>query len=82
MVNKNNNANAVGAGIVGAVVGATVGAAAVVLSDAKNRKKIGKKFDEFKKDGQKVISDIKGKVEEMTSEGKEKVDAVKKDLKK
>jgi gas vesicle protein len=81
MVNKNNTAGAVGAGIVGAVVGAAVGAAAVVLSDEKNRKAIGKKFNEYKKDGQKIISDMKGKAEEISSQGKKKVKEAKKAVK-
>jgi gas vesicle protein len=82
MTNKNNNANAVGAGIVGAVVGAAVGATAVVLSNPKNRKKIEDKFEEYKKDGQKMVSDFKGKMEDIASDGKKKVKLVKKDLKK
>jgi gas vesicle protein len=80
MVNK-KGMNAVEAGAIGAVVGAAVGAAAVALSSEKNRKAIGKKFNEVKKDGQKIISDIKGKVEEISSQGKEKAKEVKKVLK-
>lgn len=81
MANNKKGVNAVEAGIVGAVVGAAVGATAVVLSDAKNRKKIGKKFEEFKKDGQQVYSDLKDKVEEMTSGAEEKVEEAKKAVK-
>jgi len=77
---KKNNTNAVGAGITGAVVGAMAGAAAVVLSNPKNRKKIEKEFNVVKKEGQKIISDIQGKVEEMNSEAKKKAKVVKKDL--
>jgi gas vesicle protein len=80
MANK-KGVSAVEAGIVGAVVGAAVGATAVVLSDEKNRKKIGKKLNEYKKDGQKIYSDLKGKVEEMTSAGEAKVEEAKKTLK-
>jgi gas vesicle protein len=80
MANK-NNANAVGAGIVGAIVGAAVGAGAVVLSDEKNRKKIGKKFNEYKKDGQKIISDVRGKMDDMASQGEKKVKEAKKAVK-
>jgi len=69
------------AGIIGAVVGAAVGAAAVVLSDDKNRKMIGKKFDQLKKDGQKAYSDLKGKVEDVTSQGEQKVVEAKKAIK-
>ena len=82
MVNKNNNANAVEAGIVGAVVGAAVGAAAVVFSNPKNRKKVEQKFDEYKKDGQKMVSDFKGKMEGVASDEKQKVEEVKKAIKK
>jgi len=45
----NKKGNGVMAGVVGAVVGAAIGATAVVLSDEKNRNKIGKKFEELKK---------------------------------
>jgi gas vesicle protein len=69
------------AGVVGAVVGAAVGAGAVVLSDEKNRKKIEKKFNEYKKDGQKIISDVRGKVEEMSAQGEKKVEDAKKAVK-
>ena len=82
MVNKNSGMSPVAAGVVGAVVGAAVGAGAVVLSDEKNRKKIEKKFNEYKKDGQKIISDVRGKMEDMASKGEKKVEEVKKDLKK
>lgn len=87
MANKQNlstikkGASAVGAGIVGAVVGAAIGATAVALSDEKNRKKIGKKFNEYKKEGQKIYSDLKGKVEELSSAGEKKVKEAKKTLK-
>ncbi len=80
MTNK-KRVNSVTAGIVGAVVGAAVGATAVALSDEKTRKKISKKFNEYKKDGQKVYSDLQNKVDELTSQGKEKVKEVKKTLK-
>ena len=64
-----------------AVVGAAVGAAAVALSDEKTRNKIGKKFDELKKDGQKVYSDLKGKAENVVTSAGDKVNEVKKTVK-
>jgi len=79
---KKNNKSSFGAEVTGAVMGAMAGAAAVVLSNPKNRKKIENKFNEYKKDGQKIISDIQGKVEDMTSEGEEKIVKVKKAVKK
>lgn len=81
MADNKKGINAVEAGIVGAVVGAAVGATAVVLSDPKNRKKMGKKLDEYKKDGQKIYSDLKEKVEEMASGAEEKVEEAKKAVK-
>jgi len=80
MANK-KGMNSVAAGLVGAAVGAAVGAGVVVLSEEKNRKKIGKKFNEFKEDGQKVYSDIKDKTEELSSQGEEKVEEAKKVVK-
>lgn len=68
-------------GLVGAAVGAAVGAGAVVLSQEKNRKKIGKKFNELKDKGQKAYSDMKDKVEELSSQGEAKVEEAKRDLK-
>ena len=82
MVNKNNTGKAVGAGIIGAVVGAAVGAAAVVLSDEKNRKALGKKFDKIKGKVVEMSKDIKDKVEEVASKEVKKVEEVKKVLKK
>ncbi len=81
MANNNKGVNPVAAGVVGAVVGAAVGATAVALSDEKNRKKIGKKFDELKKGGQQVYSDIKDKMEDLSSQGEAKVEEVKKAVK-
>ena len=73
------------AGAVGAVVGAAVGAGAVALSNPKNRKFIKNKFDELKKQGQKVLTDLQDKAEELTTTGKgkveEKVAKVKKSIK-
>ena len=69
------------AGIAGAVIGAAVGATAVALSDKKNRDKVEKEFNVLKKQGQKVYSDIKGKVEEFSSQGEEKVKDAKQTLK-
>ena len=73
------------AGIVGAVIGAAVGAGAVALSNPKNRKFLNNKFNELKKQGQKVYSDLQDKVGDLTTEGKgklsEKVKEVKKSIK-
>lgn len=66
------------AGILGAVIGAAVGAGAVALSNEKNQKMIKNKFNDLKKQGQKVLSDMQDKAEELTATGKGKVDAVKK----
>jgi gas vesicle protein len=78
---KNKGMSPAGAAAAGAVIGAAVGAAAVVLSDEKNRKKVVKEFNVLKKEGQKVYSDMKVKVGEMTSAGEEKVEEAKKSLK-
>lgn len=80
MTNK-KGMSPVEAGLVGAAVGLAVGASAVALSEEKNRKKIGKKFNEFKEDGQKAYSDIKGEVDELFSQGKAKVEKAKKTVK-
>ncbi len=80
MVSKKGS-SAVGAGIAGAVIGAAIGATAVALSNKDTRNKIGKKFGEYKKEGQKIYSDLKGKVEDLTSKGEEKAEEAKKSLK-
>ncbi len=69
MSNK-NNVKVAEAGIIGAVIGAAVGAGAVALSNPKNRKFIKNKFNE-----------LKDKVEDLTSQGQDKVEEVKKELK-
>lgn len=74
-LSKNKNASAIGAGIVGAVVGAAVGAGAVALSDKKNQKFIKNKFEDLKKQGQKVFNDFQDKAKDLTSEGRNKVTA-------
>lgn len=76
-----NNVKVAGAGVLGAVIGAAVGAGAVALSSEKNRKAIKNKFNDLKKQGQKAYADLQDKVGDLTSQGKEKVEAVKKDLK-
>jgi gas vesicle protein len=81
MSNK-NNVKVAEAGIVGAVIGAALGAGAVAFSNPKNQKFIKNKFNEYKKDGQKVISDLKGKIEDVKSEAGDKIEETKKDLKK
>lgn len=80
MVNK-KGMNAVEAGAIGAVVGAAVGAAAVVLSEEKNRKMIGRKFEDLKKGGQKIYSDARNKMGDMASAGEKKVEEAKKAVK-
>jgi gas vesicle protein len=85
--------NPVEAGMIGAVAGAAVGAAAVILSEEKNREAIGDEIDEVKKGGQKIYNQVKGKVEDMATDakdkaekavaqGEKKVDEVKKVIKK
>lgn len=70
------------AGILGAVIGAAVGAGAVALSSTKNQKMIVNKFNDLKKQGQKVLSDMQDKAVELTATGKEKVEEKVKDAKK
>ena len=77
----NKKMSPVAAGLVGAAVGAAIGAGAVALSDPKNRKKLGKKFEEIKEAGQQAYSDIKDKVEDVASSAGDKVDDAKKALK-
>ena len=78
----NKKVSSVTAGLVGAAVGAAIGAGAVALSDPKNRKKIGKKFEEIKDAGQQAYSDIKDKVGNITSDESDKVEDAKAALKK
>lgn len=78
----NKKMNPVAAGAVGAMVGAAVGAGAVMLSDPKNRKMIKNKFETLKKQGQKAYSDLQDKMEDLTSEGKGKLTAKVKEVKK
>lgn len=63
------------AGILGAVIGAAVGAGAVALSNEKNQKMIKDKFNDLKKQGQKVLNDMQNKAEELTATGKDKLDS-------
>lgn len=77
-----NKVNPVVAGVVGAVVGAAVGAGAVVLSNEKNRKAIKNKFKDLKEQGQKVYSDLQGKVEKLSATAEESVSKKTKDIKK
>lgn len=85
MTKNKNGAQVAGAGILGAVIGAAVGAGAVALSNEKNQKFIKNKFNDLKKQGQKVLSDMQDKAEELTATGKgkveEKVKQVKKEIK-
>ena len=83
MTNKNKNGVQVAeAGILGAVIGAAVGAGAVALSSTKKQKMIVNKFNDLKKQGQKVISDMQDKAEELTATGKGKVEEKVKEVKK
>lgn len=85
MTKNNNNVKVAEAGILGAIVGAAVGAGAVALSSEKNRQVIKSKFNELKKQGEKVLNDIQDKASELTSESKKtvdtKVDKIKKSIK-
>lgn len=85
MTKNKNGAQVAGAGILGAVIGAAVGAGAVALSNEKNQKFIKNKFNDLKKQGQEVLSDMQDKAEELTATGKgkvvEKVKQVKKEIK-
>lgn len=85
MTKNKSGAQVAGAGILGAVIGAAVGAGAVALSNEKNQKFIKNKFNDLKKQGQKVLSDMQDKAEELTATGKgkleEKVKQVKKEIK-
>ena len=69
MTNKKTN------GVMAGVVGAVVGASAVVLSDEKNRNKIEKKFNELKKDGEKVYANL-------SKDSKDEIEKAKKSIKK
>jgi uncharacterized membrane-anchored protein YhcB (DUF1043 family) len=82
MVNKDKGMSPVAAGVVGAVVGAAVGATAVVLSEEKNRKAIGKEFNKVKGQVEDMASGVGNKVQEAASQGQRKVEAIKKDIKK
>lgn len=75
MTKNKNSAQVAGAGILGAVIGAAVGAGAVALSNEKNRKIIKNKFNDLKKQGQKVLNDIQREADELTATEKEKVDS-------
>ncbi len=68
--------NPAAAGMVGAVVGAAVGAAAVVLSDEKNRKKLGAKVDQFKKEGSKTFQDLKRRAGETQEQFNKRVEQI------
>jgi len=82
MTKQNKNVQVAEAGILGAVIGAAVGAGAVALSSTKNQKMIVNKFNDLKKQGQKVLSDMQDKAEELTAIGKDKLDSKVKEVKK
>lgn len=77
-----NNVKVAEAGILGAVIGAAVGAGAVALSSTKNQKMIVNKFNDLKKQGQKVLNDLQNKAKELTTNGKVKLDSKVKEVKK
>lgn len=81
MANNDKGMSPVAAGVVGAVVGAAVGATAVVLSEEKNRKAIGKTFNEVKDKVEEVASGVQDKVGQVVSQGEEKVKEAKKSVK-
>jgi gas vesicle protein len=82
MVVNKGGMSPVAAGAVGAVVGAAVGATAVVLSEEKNRKAIGKEFNKIKEKVEDMASGVGDKAREVVSQGEKKVEEVKKDIKK
>lgn len=73
MAKQNNNAKVAGAGILGAAIGAAVGAGAVALSDKKNQKFIKNKFNELKKQGQNVLSNLQDKADEKVNAAKKAI---------
>lgn len=91
MTNKNQGViNPVAAAVAGAVVGAGVAVAgAVVLSNKKNREKIGKVLNNAKNKAvdyvegvQKQVEDKKNEVKEKLTKGKEKAGRIIKSIKK
>ncbi len=82
MTKNKSGAQVAEAGILGAVIGAAVGAGAVALSSTKNQKMIVNKFNDLKKQGQKVLSDMQDKAEALTATGKDKLDSKVKEVKK
>lgn len=73
--------NPVAAGVVGAVVGAAVGATAVVLSEEKNRKAIGKGINDVKDKVEEMAGGVSDKAKEVVETGEKKVEEAKKELK-
>ena len=71
LATNSGNAKVAGAGILGAVA----------LSSDKNRKAIKNKFNDLKKQGQKVLNDLQDKAEKLTTTGKEKLGEKVKELK-
>ncbi len=47
------------AAIAGTIIGVAAGATAAVLSDKNNRKKVSKKLEEFRVEGQKAYTELK-----------------------
>jgi gas vesicle protein len=81
MVNNDKGMSPVAAGVVGAVVGAAVGATAVVLSEEKNRKAIGKSFNEVKGKVENMAASVGDSVQNVASQGEKKVKEAKKAVK-
>ena len=62
-------------------MGAAVGAAAVALSDPKNRKAIGKKYNEVKDKVEDMASGVQDKAQEVMAQAGDKVEEAKKSVK-
>lgn len=82
MKNKNKKGmNPITAGAIGAGIGALAGAAAVVLSDEKTRKKIGKKIEELEVRAKEAVADTQDKIKSFESEARKSLAQANKKLK-
>lgn len=73
MANKNNKGKGIGtvaAGVAGLAVGAAATATAVALSNKKNRVKLAKTINNFKKQGRNVVTKLEDGVREIKKFGK------------
>jgi len=68
--------------LVAAVAGMALGAAAVVLSDNKNRQKIGKNIDKLKDQGTQALSDVKERLTDMSDNAQKQVEETRSEIKK